>query len=275
MRKGIQLAYPFEEKRLRTWPTPWIVQPKLDGERCRALIDQNGRATLLSSEENIITSVPHIVHALEELGLSNIELDGELYTHGMPFEEIHSRVGRTVNLHEDYKDIEYHIFDIVSDDPQSSRIIRTVQLVPDTDYLRAVEFWLAYSLNALMERYDNIVVDGYEGFIVRNAFAPYVRKRSTSMMKFKPKKFDYYQIVAAEEEISIHGDLKNALGALVLSGAEGGVFRVGTGFTREQRIELWKQRYELPGKIAEVKYQHLTEKKVPRFPVFVSILDRI
>jgi len=33
-RAGVQLCYPFEEKRLAKWEPPYIVQPKLDGERC-------------------------------------------------------------------------------------------------------------------------------------------------------------------------------------------------------------------------------------------------
>ena len=47
-------AYPFEEKRLAKWRPPFIVQPKYDGVRCRAVpIQQPGFGTgyiLLSSE---------------------------------------------------------------------------------------------------------------------------------------------------------------------------------------------------------------------------------
>ena len=111
-RSGIMLAKPLEERRLTNpkfgWSFPVLCQPKLDGERCSAE-NHNGISLLVTSEQNIFQSVPHINDALE--GLHTEELDGELYCHGMPFSEIHSRVSRTVNLHPDYQKIQYHIFD--------------------------------------------------------------------------------------------------------------------------------------------------------------------
>jgi len=123
---GIQKAVPFEEKRLAKWPTPYIVQPKFDGIRCRAIPLMTGpkgnEYLLLSSEENVIYSVPHINVILSNLQL-RAELDGELYCHGMSFEEILSITSRTINLHHDYKAIKFHVFDIINDQPQMRRQI--------------------------------------------------------------------------------------------------------------------------------------------------------
>ena len=86
-RKGILLCYPFEEKRLAKWAPPYIVQPKYDGVRCRAIPIKDNNYLLLSSEENVYYSVPHINEELKSLNLnSDLELDGELYCHGMSFE---------------------------------------------------------------------------------------------------------------------------------------------------------------------------------------------
>jgi hypothetical protein len=93
--KGIMKCYPFEEKRLAKWSPPYIVQPKYDGVRCRAIPTQSGYI-LLSSEENVIFSVPHLNQIFNALHL-NCELDGELYCHGMSFEEIVSITSRTVS----------------------------------------------------------------------------------------------------------------------------------------------------------------------------------
>jgi len=122
-----------------------------------------------------------------------------------------------------------------------------------------------------MEEY---IEDGYEGIVVRNAYYPYLRKRSTGMMKFKPRKEDIYTIIGVEEEISIHDEPKNALGALVLQSDLGHQFKVGSGsfLTRERRKELWQIKESLIGRLASVKYQHLTERRVPRFPVLINIL---
>jgi len=274
MRKGIQLCYPFDESRLLKWNPPYIVQPKLDGDRCRALIDDNGVVTLLSSEENIITSVPHINHAIEKLGLHSVELDGELYTHGMNHQQIHGIASRTVNLHNRMEDLEYHIFDIVNDMQQWERtnfLFNNIYPLLKGN-LQHVQVRFANNLEDVMFIYDEFIAAGYEGIIVREFNSPYVRKRSNMVMKFKPKKDDYYTVVGYVEEISIEGIPKNSLGALVCSSGEE-TFNVGSGFTRDQRNDLWKVKENLIGKVVRVAYQHLTSgKNIPRFPVFSEII---
>jgi ATP-dependent DNA ligase len=277
-REGIMLCYPYEEKRLLKWSTPWIIQPKLDGVRCRAIFDEAGEVQLLSSEQNEIVSVPHINRHLQEMNLpSGTELDGELYTHGLSFEEIVSRTSRSTNLHKQYQDIEYHIFDIVSDDPQYKRLSLLSELAYQhfhNPFIKFVHCAKLHTKDDVMEWFDKYIKEGYEGFVMRNNWSPYLRKRSVWLMKFKPKKSDYYVIAGSVEEVSIQGQPKNRLGALVLHSPDQwkpGLFNVGTGFTDEQREQLWKHREELVGEICEVKYQHLTDKQVPRFPVFVMI----
>ncbi len=91
-------------------------------------------------------------------------------------------------------------------------------------------------------------------------------------MKFKPKQSDSYTILGYEEEISIEGNPKDRLGALICDSGDGNTFNVGTGFTDEQRLNLWDIRSLLPGMTCTIKYQHITPgRKVPRFPVFVSL----
>jgi len=124
-----------------------------------------------------------------------------------------------------------------------------------------------------MEVFNELIVLGYEGIIVRHYLAPYEKKRSTNVMKFKPKQEDTYVIVGSEEEISVGGTPKGTLGALVCRSGDGNTFRVGTGFNEGARKDLWSNREALAGKIARVQYQHITPgRKVPRFPVFVEIV---
>lgn len=271
-RQGIMLCYPFEEKRLLKWEPPFIVQPKLDGERCRALCSGN-EVTLLTSECNILQTVPHINNALRNLG--NYEFDGELYCHGMGFEEIHSIVSsQRVSLHEDYKRIQFHIFDIVIAAPQHKRNV-SLMFFNFSNPITLVPSYRAETLDDVMRIYDRILSRGYEGIIVRNINNQYKRSRSTGMMKFKPKKFDVYKIVDWKEEIDKNGNPKNRLGALICVGSDGNEFSVGSGLNDELREGLWKSRGYLPGKFVKVQYQHLSSgRKVPRFPVFVEIIDK-
>jgi len=271
---GIMKCYPFSEGRLAKWAPPYICQPKFDGVRCRSIPIQTGlqdnETLLLSSEENIIYGVPHL--NLELRGIT-AELDGELYCHGMSFEEILSITSRTVNIHPDHRRIQFHVFDIVNELPQMRRSLIIENLRGLNKWLVVAPFWLCESLEDVMRAYDNLIELGYEGIIVRHNNAPYVKKRSTFVMKFKPKKEDTYEIVGFVEEVSIGGVPKCSLGALVCDSGNNDTFTVGTGFTDSRRHYYWDHREELIGKIAVVQYQHLTPgMKKPRFPVFVDIL---
>ena len=275
--KNIMKAYPFEEKRLLKWTPPFIVQPKYDGIRCRAVPLENGQFILLSSEENVIYSVPHINESLKKLNIK-AEFDGELYHHGMSFELITSITSRTVNIHPDYEAIQFHIFDVV--DPAANQTDRIMLLqhwkkeILKSKNLELSPYWIADNLSEIMRVYDKLIEFGYEGIIVRHCQAPYIRKRSTFVMKFKPKKEDTYVISGYVEEHTNEGIAKGQLGALVCDSGNSQTFRVGSGFTEEQRINLWKDRENLVGKEVRIGYQHMTSGRgVPRFPVFVEVVE--
>lgn len=269
--RNIMKCYPFETKRLAKWEPPYIVQPKYDGVRCRAVHIDSGYI-LLSSEENLIFSVPHINVALNDLPLNGIELDGELYCHGKSFEEIVSITSRTVNLHPHHTDIKFHCFDVVTNGSQVERLA-TMKALPPSRWIVLAPFYICNSLDDIMRAYDAIIASGYEGIIVRHYLNQYERKRSTWIMKFKPKKDDVYEIVDTKEEIDIYGNPKDSLGAVICKSGDGQVFSVGTGFTEERRKQLWEIRSLLVGQFAKVQYQHLTDGRgVPRFPVFVDIV---
>ena len=279
-RVGIQLFYPFEEKRLLRWTPPFIVQPKLDGDRCRAVYDECLGWQLISSELNIFSSVPHINSSLLFSNISPLmELDGELYAHGLSHEEVHGRVSRTVNLHPGYTDISYYVFDIVDENlPQWERlrILRNLeaQLSPG---IKIVKSYVAENLDGVLKAYDKILKENYEGIIVRNIDAGYIRRRSIFGMKFKPKKSDYYEITGFKQMIDKDGNLKPMLGALICKGNDDSEFSVGSGLNDEQRLKYWPKEaaQELIGKTAYVQYQHITTgRKVPRFPVLVEIVER-
>jgi ATP-dependent DNA ligase len=228
---------------------------------------------LLSSEENLVFGMEHIENALDALPIGH-ELDGELYCHGMSFEEIFSRTSRTTERHPDVGQIGYHIFDICDEEMAQVKRVNELYLLVDQvkPPLHIVSTMIAEDIDQVMFCYETICNAGYEGIIVRHAEAPYVRKRSIWMMKFKPKKSDQYRIVGWKEEVSISGAPKNRLGALICTSGEE-EFSVGSGLTDDQREELWEEREGLVGKWCIIEYQHTTPGRgVPRFPVLMSIL---
>lgn len=285
-RQGILLCCPLEERRILQWTPPFICQPKLDGERCRALVTswvntKTDKVKLVSSELNIFNSVPLISEALVRLSnklSTNVELDGELYVHGWDFNEIHSVVSRKVNLHPQHSLMEFHVFDFVDLKlPQAKRLLDAEELVKlcDSPRVKLVPRFIAWTFDEVLKCYEKFLVMGYEGIIVRNFEAPYIRRRSLFVSKFKPKKTDVYRIVGFVEERDKYGNPKNRLGALVCQGDDYETFTVGSGLTDEERIGFWKNREGLTLLDCKVSYQHLTAKRgVPRFGTYLELVER-
>jgi ATP-dependent DNA ligase len=272
--KGIMKAYPFEEKRLAKWEPPYIVQPKFDGIRCRAVPIERGNYLLLSSEENIVYSVPHIVAVLDH-SRNLHELDGELYSHELFLEGGHELISsitsRTVNIHPRHKEMQFHIFDFKSPESQGNRTCALENLGIRSPLVLS-PYWICESLDDVKRTYDSVIKLGYEGIIIRHILAPYEEKRSTWVMKFKPKKKDKYTIVGWNEEISKDGLPKGRIGSLIMSSQEGDNFGVSAGLDAEEKTRLWNIRDELAGKRAIVHYQHLTNKKIPKGTFNVEVL---
>ena len=241
-REGAMLCYPFTKKRLTTYEKPYYLQPKLDGLRCRIIIGDE--IILLSSEGNEITCVPHINKAVEEfweivgktLEFAHLELDGELYSHDLTFQEIVSRAKRTKNLHPHYRDIEFHCFDIILDKKvgmiQKDRIHQLRGIfgtyyehkrkdisMPTYPPIRLVETFVGFTESETFHQLKRFLKWGYEGMIIRNSTGEYYRKRYVGMMKWKPRKKDDYPIIGWTEEIDKDGFAKDTLGALICTAA--------------------------------------------------------
>ncbi len=280
-RTGIQLAYPFSEKRLTTWHPPYLVQPKLDGERCRAIVASvtNNtsilkRVLLLSSSEEIISSVPHINRSLQTLPEG--EYDGELYIHGRQQNYTHSIVSREVNIHPNFEEVQYHIFDKIDNRIQADRITElnlilrnpppSIHIVPTT---------IAWTHSELLSKYEEYIAAGYEGFIVREVSSYYKRKRSTDMMKFKPKQTDCYKILGVNEAISEDGKPLEMIGSFTCIDDMGTQFNVGAGkLSHDERRILWN--HTLIGQYLEIEYQTKSGAKgVPLFSRAIRILNSL
>jgi ATP-dependent DNA ligase len=276
-RTGIMLCYPFEEKRLKTWSPPYLIQPKLDGVRCRAMCSHKS-VVLLSSEGHIIDGLPHLNKAVSAMLPEEaiLELDGELYRHGMNFQDITKRTSRTKNYHPDAESIQYHIFDIVESRPQIHRTsaLNKLGFFKTSEAIQIVPSYLVNNLEEVLERFHSFIDSGYEGFVIRDISSGYARKRFTGIMKFKPHQKDIYTIVGVKEEFSLLGEPKGTLGAFTCSSQNGETFDVGSGLSADQRVFYWQNKEKLIGKRLRVKYQSLTPgRNVPRFPTVLEVIE--
>lgn len=275
-REGIMMCAPFSLKRFEQWGQGYL-QPKLNGERCRIIWDSDGNLSMRSSYNKEIVSVPHIRKLLENVKYRNVELDGELYKHGLPLQKIQSIVSRTVNLHPDYEGIELHIFDEVNDRPQHERFnhLNKRSKLFYNSMVHNIEHKQVNSINQVNDLLKLYMDKGFEGIVLRKYNGVYQRNlHSTQIMKLKPRKDDYYVIIGVTEEKDQYGVPKGSLGAFVCKARDvDEEFSIGTGriLTYEGRRKYWT---EPPiGKILHIKYQELTPRGIPYAPVAFDIVE--
>ena len=113
----------FKEEHKIDWSKKVYIQPKLDGMRCLAVV-QDGKVKLLSRDYKDIlltcgSSMIHIVDALEKLELENCILDGELYADGYNFQENMKMIKKA---RKNSNKVHYHMYDIAMDKPYKERI---------------------------------------------------------------------------------------------------------------------------------------------------------
>ena len=287
MRQGIMLCYPWSESRLLTYKAPYIVEPKLNGDRCRAII-KPGYVELLSSQCNRINMLPELEEQLHSLMLKLVEvgrlkdgdklmLDGELYNHDLSHQDIHGIVARRVNPSLDSFLIRFYVFDaIINDNKDTPQVYRT-DFLHDFLYkeylskyhnIKVVNSLRCDNVKEVKQQIEQFVKQGYEGAVIKNPYATYVEKRSTNWMKIKPRKFDTYKVVGYKEAVDKYGVPKGELGAFIVADQDGKEFSVGSGFTQDEREKWWLYKDAMIGMDIIVAYPELTKRGIPSHPVF-------
>ena len=281
-RREIMLCYPWEESRFFSWNCPVIIQPKLDGHRCRAVRDQFG-FSLYTSTGLHYENLEHIQAELDIFFDDHpdiTELDGEIYKHNSSRGSIGSSIAS-----EDLSDtdLEFHIFDIVDGTMAISRQIKLIELriiqcklEPENTlkYIKIISPFFTQDLQDIYSAIKTFTSQGYEGIVVRHPFALYERKRSTGIMKFKPRKQDVYRICGYKALVRKNGKTEPLIGSLeCFTDGENERFFI-SGFTDKERTLFWKDRENLIGKQIIVDYQRITSKrKVPLSGIFNSFVS--
>lgn len=253
---------------------PVYSQPKLDGIRCVACKDG-----LWSRNGKKFASVPHIEQALKQVfeEFPNLVLDGELYCDKFSndFNAICSLVKKTKPTEQDLKDsaasIQYHVYDTVSSGSFGDRANKLFTLVlnlhmESIKFVDTVKCRTTYDLDAFYGKY---IDEGFEGQMVR-LDKPYENKRSKSLLKrkeFQDKEYIILDVIEGE------GNRAGGAGAMTFENEQGKRFNSNIKGTREYCTQLLKEKDQLIGKQATVKFFNLTPDNIPRFPFVTAIRD--
>jgi ATP-dependent DNA ligase len=150
-----------------------FIQPKLDGWRC--VVDTK-TGTLYSRSGNKI-NLPHI--SADVIGRDLPEfIDGELYCHGFTLGQIQSMIRKGDTR------IKLHIFDVVSDATYEDRA-EIVAGIAETENIKRVETHRISPADVDLY-YHRFLDAGYEGAVIRLAWARYEQRRVRTVIKLKP-----------------------------------------------------------------------------------------
>lgn len=204
---------------------PVEVSIKYDGERVVAYIGPDGSIVLRSRKGRVFSHLTHIKSELSYIfdDYPQLVLDGELYIHGTPLQEIRGIISTTTHVHARSKEVDMQIFDVITgsdadDAPYSQRYEFMQSLEAKYKHLVSIKVapsYDCYTHQQITALHDEFVADGYEGAMIRIPTAPYSRTRSKNLLKYK--QFD-------DEE----GTVIDVLDCRILDGREQGlaIFRI-------------------------------------------------
>ena len=272
---------------------PVIVSPKLDG--IRAIVKDG----VVYSR----TGKPIPNKHIQSLFGPYHGLDGELIVGNPTDKNVFQNTTSGVMTIEGTPNVSYYVFDMWNNSLQYKQRLHILNSFVDAVNLFSTKIDKVESLycNSLKEvelREQQYLQQGYEGLIIRNPNSYYKNGRSTvregGLLKLKRFKdgeaevFGYNPLFHNNnpEELdelgyTIRSTAKNgmveleALGSLeVLDMKTGLAFSIGSGFTANQRKELWKEKEKLLGKIIKYKYFDVNILNAPRFPIFLGFRDK-
>jgi len=243
-----------------------FMQPKLDGMRCLAII-KDGKVTLKSRDGKIIENMNHIINSLEHNVSEDMILDGELYAHGLSFQDNMRlikkyRKGETENIN-------YHIYDLI--DTQSFKIRHSIlksMNIYDWAHCHEVFTSRLSDKDRLNELHALNIQSGFEGSIIRHGLVGYkIDGRSANLLKYKDFKDTTATIIDIEP-----ADQRPEWGVPVFrwKGAKNDELRSGVRMSHEERIDMLKNKKDWIGKKGELRFFEYSEDGVPRFPVMVG-----
>ena len=286
------------------------LEPKLDGVRAlfTVILSDFGDTTVMCFSRNgkVFENFTHIEDQIRENWVKMVRatnkvdqgrslvngfvLDGEVI--GNTFQELMRQARRKDNVQAE--DSVFNIFDIIPlqdfrrghwNAQLSKRIDLLDAMRPVIENMPNVELLphIMVDLDTAagkdqLERYakDNVNA-GFEGIMIKEMNAPYICKRSTDWMKWKPTITVDLEVIGVEEGT---GRNKGRLGALVCAGEDDAKFitvNVGSGFSDTDRDELWRDRNLVIGKTCEILCDVITQNQDGsyslRFPRFVRFRD--
>jgi len=254
-------SYEDEKKKIDWSKDKIYIQPKLDGQRCLAIIKDN-KVKLISRDGVVIENMGHIEVSLSFI-MEDCILDGELYSHGLTFQENMKLVKKL--RPETSKLIKYHVYDCITPDNFTKRFNYLQMLVEGVENTILVSTMAITSEEEMIKYHGINMSSGYEGSIIRRDGSYKINGRSNNLLKFK----DFQDLDAKIIDI-IPAENRPEWG-IVLCEYNGKQFKATPKMSQEDKIDLLKNKNEYIGKTCIITYFEFTDDNIPRFPIYKGI----
>lgn len=248
----IQLATKYKKNHQYPINSYWISE-KLDGVRGY----WNGNQ-LFTKNGNIINTPISFTN-----NWPTTSLDGELWIKRNSFEQVVSCITRKT-AGPCWQNIHFMVFDSSSEQgvftDRLSSLINIINKSPSST-LKLIKQYKINSNELLFKKLDTVVDNKGEGLMLHYEKAKYVNGRNKHIMKLK--RYDDAEAIILKY-IQGKGKYLNQLGAIQVKTKEGIIFKIGSGFSDEER-----KNPPPIGATITFKYIGKTQKGTPKFASFV------
>ncbi len=201
-------------------------------------------------------------------GFPKHSLDGELWIARNTFEQLISTVTKDTPIDEEWQQVRFMVFELPNASGTfSSRLLELKSQLDaiENKHIQLVEQRRFASHHALMTALDQLVADGAEGLMIHHQNALYKTGRTKSLLKVKRHSDAEARVV---KHLPGKGKYTGVLGALLLETPQGIRFRVGSGFSDDERRQP-------PAVGSEVTYKFYgkTRRGKPRFASFLRSIQ--
>lgn len=216
----------------------------------------------------LLTRAGNAIHAPSWFtrGWPDTPLDGELWAGRGRFEHVTATVRDFDPDDAAWRDIRFMVFDLPAHGGTFNDRLASLQsllMSMHVSWLHAVTQSRIADETALQRRLETVAAAGGEGLMLHREDSLYRAERSDDLLKVKPQQDAEAEVVA---HLPGQGKYIGMLGALLVRDANGTQFRIGTGFTDQQRLQP-----PPVGSRVTFSYHSLTARGIPRFARFLRV----
>ncbi|AYA64266.1 ATP-dependent DNA ligase [Alteromonas sp. RKMC-009] len=256
------LAQPVDK--VKDWDFPVYVQPKMDGHRMLAAV-QDDKVVLYSRQGKVI-DCEHIRATLQSMYDSEIwlgdTLDGEIYAHGLSLQTISSLVKKPKPESEQLR---YNLYDIMVDQGYRHRLALLMRMLDhfSTEYVTLTQTTVLNDHAQLNHMHGVYIGEGYEGTMIRQLDFPYGKgKRCKSLMKKKDIQ-DAEFLITGLTEGKVNERLGTRVGIWICQTKEGKVFEVTAAGDAQEKHDVAVNGRQQIGKYLTIFFFGYTPEGAP------------